>query len=259
MVAEGRPVAGATVVVAERTARPHVVLTGADGRYRIEGLPPDEYVPAAVAPGYAETALAGGLGVPALVAVKSGVTSHAPDLTLLSYAVESLPTELANAVHLRQTAAYTASATFPEDAVAQVRAYAFDYNGVTVDSLRLYLPITATPGVTLPLALLVAPTAIDDWQQVSVAFAAMGHALVGISPMPARGVDAEAQAQDVRVALSLAQQGALGPEVGANKPVAMGGSYSSAILARLVRAAGSQLAGWVTVGGLSNAFEGAER
>ena len=37
----------------------------------------------------------------------------------------------------------------------------------------------------------------------------------------------------------------------------MGGSYSSAILARLLRAAGDELAGWVTVGGLSNAFTGA--
>ena len=95
------------------------------------------------------------------------------------------------------------------------------------------------------------------WQNVSVAFASQGYAVVGISPTPARGADAEAHAQDARVALALARQGALGPAVGDNRPVAMGGSYSSAILARLLRSAGDDLAGWVTVGGMADAFKGA--
>ena len=76
--------------------------------------------------------------------------------------------------------------------------------------------------------------------------------------MAARGVDAEAQAQDdTRAALALAQSGALGPEMGDNRPVAIGGSYSSAILARLLRTAGDKLGGWVSVGGLADAFAGA--
>ncbi len=127
-----------------------------------------------------------------------------------------------------------------------------------MDSLRLYLPITATSALSFPLVLFVAPTAIDDWNNVSVAFAGQGYAVVGISPMAARGVNADAQAMDARVALALAQEGALGPEVGRNRPVVMGGSYSSAILARLVRTLGDDLAGWVSVGGLANAFTGAQ-
>ena len=126
-----------------------------------------------------------------------------------------------------------------------------------VDSLRLYLPLDAQPDDRFPLVLFVAPTAVDDWQQVSVAFASEGYALVALSPVAGRGVDAEAQAQDAAAALALAQSGALGPEVGNNRPVAIGGSYSSAILARLLRTAGDELGGWVSVGGLSNAFDGA--
>jgi len=57
-----QPIAGATVLVAERDGTPHTAITGADGRYRIEGVPPGEYVPAAVAPGYGEAALAAAAG-----------------------------------------------------------------------------------------------------------------------------------------------------------------------------------------------------
>src|SRR5690606_8200103 len=48
----GLPIAGATVLVAEPDGTPHTALTGADGRYRLDGVPPGQYVPAAVAPGY---------------------------------------------------------------------------------------------------------------------------------------------------------------------------------------------------------------
>ncbi len=50
----GRPLPGASVVVAERYGTPHAAQTGPDGRYRIEGIPPGEYVPAATAPGFEE-------------------------------------------------------------------------------------------------------------------------------------------------------------------------------------------------------------
>ena len=252
------PVSGATVVVAERTGTPHVARTDATGHYRIEGIPPDQVAPAAVAPGLAEAALQGLFGTPGLVTISAAQTTVAPDLTLAPYMPPPLPADLAAAVNLRQTAAYTATAPFPEGAAAQVKAFAFDYNGVTVDTLRLLLPLAAPAGVTYPLVLFVAPTAVDDWQDVTAAFAAQGYAVLALSPMAARGVDAEGQAQDVRVALALAQQDALGPGVGHNRPVAMGGSYSSAILARLLRFAGDELAGWVSVGGMSNAFTGAE-
>lgn len=254
----GQPIAGASVVAAEPNGRPHTALTDAGGRYHIAGLPPGRYAPAAVAPGSAEAQLSGLLGLPLGVRVDAGTTTQAPPLTLPPYAPPPLPANLAQAVALRQTGAFTATAPFPVGSTAEVRTYAFDYNGVTVDTLRLYLPLDAPPGRPLPLVLFVAPTAVDDWQNVSAAFAAQGYAVVAISPVPARGVNADAQAMDARVALELARSGALGPEVGHNRPVVMGGSYSSAILARLIRAERGELGGWVTVGGLADAFRGAE-
>jgi acetyl esterase/lipase len=256
LTAAGAPLADAVVLVAERTGPVHTTRTGADGRYQIDGVPADSYVVAAVAPGFQEGALRNAWGGPFPLAVPSGGRTTAPDLHLLPLVIGTEPLD-AESLRLRQTAGYTATASFPPGAAAQVRAFAFDRAGVTVDTLRLYLPLDAEPGARYPLVLFIAPTAIDNWQAVSVAFAAQGFALVGISPVAERGVDADAQAQDARAALALAQSGALGPEVGANRPVAMGGSYSSAILARLLRTAGNDLGGWVSVGGLADAFAGA--
>jgi dipeptidyl aminopeptidase/acylaminoacyl peptidase len=209
-----------------------------------------------VAPGYVESALQNAWGGPAPLRVRSGQTTEAPDLQLSPLQGDAAAPDLAT-LNLRLTAEYTATAPFPAGSAANVRAFAFDRAGVTVDTLRLYLPLNAQPGDRYPLVLFVAPTAIDDWQYVSTAFASQGLAVVGISPVVARGVDADAQADDTRAALALAQAGALGPEVGDNRPVALGGSYSSAILARLLRTAGDKLGGWVSVGGLADAFAGA--
>ncbi|MFN8468887.1 MAG: carboxypeptidase regulatory-like domain-containing protein [Caldilineaceae bacterium] len=250
------PLAGAVVLVAERTGQAHTATSDAAGRYRIENIPADDYVVAAVAPGYVESALQNVWGGPAPMRVRSGQTTPAPDLQL-SPLQEDMAAPDPSTLNLRLTAEYTATAPFPAGSAANVRAFAFDRAGVTVDTLRLYLPLDARPGDRYPLVLFVAPTAIDDWQYVSTAFASQGLAVVGISPVVARGVDADAQADDTRAALALAQAGALGPEVGDNRPVALGGSYSSAILARLLRTAGDKLGGWVSVGGLADAFAGA--
>ncbi|GIV68741.1 carboxypeptidase regulatory-like domain-containing protein [Caldilinea sp.] len=253
----GRPIAGASVIVAQPDGLPHRALTDADGVYSIAGVPPGQYVPAAVAPGFAEAALTGLFGLPKLVTIRSNAVTQAPALTLNPYRPKPLPDNLAEAIHLRQTAVYTATAAFPENAAADVVAYAFDFEGAVVDTLRLYLPKGHPGDAPLPLLFMVYPSPVDNWQDVSVAFASERYAVVAISPTAARGVDAEAHAQDARVALALARSGAFGPAVGDNRPMAMGGSFSSAILSRLLRSAGDELTGWVTVGGLANAFTAA--
>jgi acetyl esterase/lipase len=257
VLAGGQPVAGATVVVAERTGAPHAARTDAAGRYRIDGLPPGQYVPAAVAAGYEESPLTGLLDIPALVTLAPGGMTAAPDLELRPQTPVPLPENLAAAVNLRTTHSYTATSPFPAGAATQVLAYAFDRAGQTVDTLRLYLPRNAAPGQRLPLLFLVYPSPVEDWEDVSVAFAASGFAAVAMSPSPGRGADVDAHAQDALVALTLARRGELSPAIGDNRPVAMGGSFSSAILARLLRLAPAELAGWVTVGGLANAFTAA--
>lgn len=274
--AQGNPVAGATVLVAGRNAHTHITTSGADGTYVLQGVPPGRYVPAAVAPGYAETKLQQPLGTPRLIRVHEGQETAVPPLDLEPLRPLSLPSPLAPAVDLTVRTSFVATTTFPTTAEAVVTAYRFTYAGAQVDTLRLYLPsdiYTEPPNQTepLPLLFMVYPTAVDLWQSISVAYAVQGYAVLAISPMAVRALDIDAHAADARVGLTLAQEGALSTKIRQGPTVALGGSFSSAVLHRLLRGnrprsgglastegglLPGDIIGWVTVGGITNAFSG---
>jgi dipeptidyl aminopeptidase/acylaminoacyl peptidase len=256
VLANGAPLPGAAVIVAERTGRPYATTTDPQGRYRLERVPVGQYVPAAVAPGYEEGALAASFGIPVLVTVQAGAITNAPPLTLVRHRPPPLPTPLAQSVGLTLTHTAIVTAAFPAGATARVQAFHFAYAGALIDTLRLYLPPDLEPTTRLPVLFMVYPSHTDLWQSVSTAYAAQGYALVAISPSAARGTSVQAHAADARVALELARGGALSPQLDGGRIVALGGSFSSAILHRLIRDTGDAIAGWVTVGGISDAFAG---
>jgi len=252
---EGQPAAGVSVLVAERTGRPHATTTDRRGRYRIDGVPPGQYVVAAVGPESDEAALAGTWGIPWLVTVTAGATVTAPRLRVQRHVATPLPGDLAATVHLTAGEPYTASAPFPAGSMAWGQAFAFERDWAVIDTLRVYHPLSGR-GRARPLIFGVFPGDIDGWAPVSVAFAAAGYTVVALSPGSARGLDVYAHAEDARVALHLARQGLLGVDVADAPAVAMGGSFSSAILHRLLRDERAQFTAWLTVGGISNAFTG---
>jgi dipeptidyl aminopeptidase/acylaminoacyl peptidase len=254
----GAPVAGAAVVIAERTGRPHAARTDADGRYRIDGLPPGQYVPAAVAAGYDEAVPRDDQGRAQVVTVSPGAAVAAPAIQLEPHQPAPLPAPLPEAVALRATASYTATALFPPGAAASVQAFEFTRDGVLNSNLRVYLPLESAAEEQLPLLFIVYPGWVDGWEPVSVAMAAQGFAVVAISPAAAWGTDIDAHVLDARVALRLAVDGLLGPHIDAERAVALGGSFSSAILHRLLRDEGERFAAWVTAGGIGDAFAAAE-
>lgn len=257
VVGENGPVAGAAVVVAERTGQPHVAYTDAEGHYRIEGIPPGQYTPAAVAPGYDEFANTAAFDIPQLVTIRAGETTHAETFHLQPESAPPLPQPWPEAAELTLTATAIVTAPFPSGSQAQIQAYTFAHNGIQVDTLRLYLPLELAPDERLPLLFMVYPTQVDLWQGVSTGFAAQGFALVAISPLAAHGTDIVAHAADARVALALARRNVLSSHIDGSRVVVLGGSFSSAILHRLVRMSGDAINGLVTVGGVSNAFAGA--
>lgn len=254
---DGQPLAGATVLVAERTGEPHVAQSDASGRYRIEQIPPGNYVPAAVAPGYNESQLQRGRLAAQLITIQSERVTTAPPIQLTPHVPLPLPDPLVTGVQLEVMGSGIVTSVFPVGSVATVQGYRFTYAGAQVDTLRLYLPQTITPTQQLPMLFMIYPTAVDAWQSVSVAYAAQGYALVAISPVAARGLAIDAHATDARIGLALAQQGALGPHIAPTGVVALGGSFSSAILHRFLRDTGDAIDGWVTVGGIATAFSGA--
>ena len=253
----GEPVQGATVLVATRIGTPFAAQTDAHGAYTIPRIPVGQYVPAAVAPGYDETIAQGWLQIPQLATVTAQQTTILPTITLQPHHTQPLPTNLPGSVNLIATGTYTASAPFPVGAVAEVRTYSFDYAGTTIDSLRVYLPRNIAPDRNLPTLYMIYPTAVADWESVSVAFAAAGYAFLAISPSEARALDIDAHAQDARVGMALARGGYLHPALAADEYIVLGGSFSSAIQNRLMRDEGETIVAWITVGGISNALSGA--
>jgi acetyl esterase/lipase len=256
----GEPIAGATVLVASHTGTPYATQSDTRGNFILQGVPAGQYVPAAVAPNYDETIPQGWLAIPSLATISAEMTTTLPPLILHSHQAEALPAPLPAAVDLVETATYTASAPFPTGAVAQVHAYQFDFAGATIDTLRVYLPSQLPPDMStdrqLPMLFMIYPTAVDSWESVSVSFAAAGYALVAISPIGDRALAIDEHAQDARVALALARGGHLHPAISPDQVVMLGGSFSSAILHRLMRDERAAVAAWITVGGISNAFSG---
>lgn len=256
VLADGQPLPGATVVVAERLATPHVAVTDATGHYRIEGIPPGQYVPAAVAPGYAETVPSLG-SAPRLVTIQPGVATETAPILLARHVTQPLPEPLSASVALSLTNSHIVTSVFPAGAAASVQAFTFTHDDATIDTLRVYLPLTMTAEARLPLLFMVYPTHVDGWESISVALASQGYALVAVSPVATRAMDIDAHAQDARIAFALARNGDLSPHIDPGPAIALGGSFSSAILHRFLRDERSHVAAWITVGGISNAFSGA--
>ena len=251
----GEPVAGASVLVASRTGTPYAARTDGSGHYRIDNIPPGQYVPASVAPTFAETALSGALGLPYPVTVRAGETTQAPALTLRRHRPRPLPAPLPEAAELWVGEPVTKTAPFPAGAVAWERSFAFTRQGVRNISLRLYRPFPDS-GEKLPLVFGLYPGWIDDWASVNVALADAGYTVLALSPSGVWGLDVAAHAEDARLALALARGGHLGVDLADAPAVALGGSFSSAIVTRLLRDERDQFAAWLTLGGISNAFTG---
>lgn len=254
VMGEEGPLAGAAVVIAERIGRPYVGYTDATGRYRIDGIPAGQYTPAAVAPGYAEQVNTNVLGTPHLVTIRSAEVTEARPFQLHRLEPVPLPQPWPQAANLEMWATAVVTAPFPAGSTAEMRAFAFERTGVRVDTLRLYTPVERIPEERLPLLFMIYPSHVDLWQSVSTAYAAQGYALVAISPVAERGTDMVAHAADARLALALTESEVLDPQIDTSTTVALGGSFSSAVLHQLIRLTDNEIDGWVTVGGVTNAF-----
>ncbi|MEM7532502.1 MAG: prolyl oligopeptidase family serine peptidase [Chloroflexota bacterium] len=249
-----------SVLVAERTGTPYSTQTNEHGYYTIMDIPPGQYVPVAVGGNqthvFDETMATDIFGTPYLVTIEPNQVSFARTITLQERIPPPLPAPLATSVNLSRTAIYSATALFPPESAAEVEAWQFDYQETRTDSLRVYTPLHLSLDDKLPLVFYVFPNYVDLWEPVNVAMAAQGFIVVAISLNVAHGVDIDAHAADARVALTLAREGILSPHITGGKPMALGGSFSSAVMHRLLRDEGDQISAWTTVGGISNAFSG---
>ena len=248
------PLEGAAVVVSERYGTTHHAYTDAEGRYHIEGIPPGQYTPAAVAPNHDAAVPEGMFGVPQLVTIESEQTTEAPLITLEPHVAKPLPNPLAESVKLTATGEYTATSPFPSGSVANVTAYSFEYDGVVNDWLRVYVPEGTAANEALPMLLAVYPGPTPNWEVISVALADGGYTVVAISPNSERGMDIDGHAMDARIALNLALEGELGPHIAGEQAVALGGSFSSPVLRRMLLDEPDTVSSWIVLGGISDGY-----
>ncbi len=256
---EGRPVAQATVLVAEPEGTPHVTTTDSRGRYRLTGIPPGHYVPIAVAEGLENTVLHNFLGVPQAIRINHGVTVEVPDIQMAAPPQKVvLGPNAATDYALTRLEAYTRTTPFPHGAQAQVQHWSFVRDEEVNDTLYVYLPGHAAPDTgCFPLLFAIYPGHSLQWEDLSVAFASQGFAVVALSPLLAYGRDVQEHGTDAHLALHFGLQGILDPRIDVSMPLAMSGSYGSAVLNRLIRVAEEPFAAVVLLGGISNAFTGA--
>lgn len=255
---EGTPVDQATVLVAEPEGTPHVTWTDARGQYHLTGLPPGRYVPIVVAEGLENEVLRNFLGLPQAVVVANGITVAVPDILMKSSQGEPLGADAAVTHELTPLEAYTQTSPFPEGAQAQVQHWSFRRNEEVNDTLYVYLPEdAASDTASFPLLVAIYPGHSLIWEDISVAFASQGFAVVAMSPLFAYGRDVQEHGADARLALHFALQGALDPRIDGSAPLAISGSYGSAVLNRLIRISDQPFVAVVLLGGISNAFTGA--
>ncbi len=239
--AQGRPVAGARVLVTQWDGTTYDAPGGGDGSYAIVGLPAGRYIPVAGAAGYADTAL----GTPWLpwtqVHVPPGGVARA-DAVLSAEGMR--PATPGTALVVGDPQGLECVTPLPSRATR--RRIAFSSAGRDNQLTFLYTPPLPSPAAPAgdgaaraagaaggwPLLLTVYPGPADGWECASLPLAAAGYAVLAVGP--AYSFELERDVDELARLLGFARAGAL-PDVDGTRVAVLGGSYSALHVQRLLR------------------------
>ena len=214
----GRPIVGASVVVADLLGRSYTATSGADGRYRIANVPTGNYLPLAISP----THLGGGrVGPTGRVA-----TVRAGDAAGIDFQLRPRPaydTSANGSLQLGEQTEITVE-SLQTDTVLR-RPFTFANRGLTLDGGIVHEPLPAAGPGPFPILLIIYPGEAASWEGVSVPLAARGHVVV--SYFPRRLLDLDGDLDDLRLLLNLAVGGQLSPRGDGSRVVLVGGSVST--------------------------------
>ncbi|MBN1218033.1 MAG: carboxypeptidase regulatory-like domain-containing protein [Anaerolineae bacterium] len=216
---EGKPIAGAWVLLSRWDGATYRNRSDADGRYLIS-VPADMYRPVAGAPGYQDV----GFGN---TRIKPGKDTKA-EVTLV---LESLRSVVPGR-DLALGEATSLSCTTPMTATALRRQVTFDSGGQPNQLTLFYTPVTATTTSQLPLLLTIYPGPANTWDCASIPLAAAGYAVLGTGP--AYTFELENDLDELQRLVEFARAGAF-PGTDGGKLALLGGSYSSLHVQRLLQ------------------------
>ena len=207
------------------------------GHYRIDNIPPGQYVPAVRSsrtlrrqPSAAHLIFP----IPITVQRRRNYASY-PRLSLRRHRPLPLPAPLPEAVDLwARRAGHERQLPFPSGASGLGTSICLHpRKGLRIISLRLYRPFPDS-GEKLPLLFGLFPGWVDDWAPVNVALADAGYTVLGAVTVRRLGIGRcrPCRGRPRRFG-TLARGGHLGVDLADVPAVALGGSFSSAMVNRL--------------------------
>ena len=213
----GKAVPNAVVLLSEWDGRVHIAQTGADGTYKISGMPIGFYRVASAAAGY-DSVQSGGLmrGV----TVRPGLQADASFCMNPSQKKRLPPLTVQQKIDPQ-----TLVCTSPIPGQALRETFQFSDNSLS-DLIFLYRPTQMTDR-PLPVLLAVYPGPVDTWECVSIGLAQAGYAVVAIGP--AYGMELTPDVDALERLVTMIRNGGL-PGADPSKVAALGGSYSALLL-----------------------------
>lgn len=240
---QGRPIAGAWILVSRWDGTTYSAYSEPDGSYAISSIPADSYRPVAGAPGYDDLLPAGEWG---WVTVKPGEETRL-DITLPLEPVHTV-TPGTN-LTLGQSSTLSCSDPIKSSAIRQ--PFTFDNGDQPSQPGLYYIPVTATMASRLPMLLTIYPGPADTWECASVPLSAAGYALVAVGP--AYSLQLEADIDELERIINFIRAGQF-PGSDSSKLVILGGSYSSLHVQRLIQR-NPQVEGAVLLGPPTDLFD----
>lgn len=247
----GRPLGGASVVMADAAGRVFSATSNADGRYRLAGVPAGNYLPMAVAPAYRQGGRSGWAG--RVATIRAGRTTGGVDFRLTARIVPE--PGLNESLTLGEPAEVTYEGLIESTVVR--RTFTFANRGLVLEGGLVHEPRADLGTGPFPILLIIYPGEADSWEGVSAPLAAEGYVVV--SYFPRRLLDLEGDLDDLRLLLNLTAAGRLSARGDGSRVVLVGGSVSTVYTYLLARAidgepVGRQVRALIQYGGLYDMF-----
>lgn len=246
----GRPIAGAVVLVSTREGGVHRTESDADGGFTLADVPAGAYTPMAAKSGYADAFPANRwhrffAWRTAALRVRDGTTVR--DVRFVLHA--AAPTVVVPPTDLTLGPVETHHSDLPTAVESRAQTVAFTRGGTHLTDLAAYEP-TAGSG-PLPVLLAIYPGTPASWDRVSVPLAARGYVVLAI--FPTRGLDLEADMDDTAAFVALARAGRISPRADMSRLGVLGGSFTSLHVYRWLEREGG-VRGAVVLGGIADLF-----
>lgn len=229
--AAGKPLPNALVLVS--TVQGVVYATRSDelGAYRLQDVPPGQYVPVASKWGYESTPYQEGAEERTLVTVRDQLLRSGVGFGLSTY--QPWRPSLEEPAQVGPPG--TGYALFPAEISSRRTPITYRNEGLVITTTFVYEPLEEAQAPR-PVVVAAYPSEPIEWDRVSVALAHEGYVVLAHGPSPPRmeTVDVYGMARDLVKAVAYLRDGQLAQQVDLERAAWLGGSFSSLVLYRAI-------------------------